>query len=102
MREGGNTQTIACNNFFSFQASIAYSIEVPLVLRFIYSFMLVSIVSLFALIVYLIPVRFSFIYTSVAIYFFILSFICAFNLSINLYKIYLLIYIGTCFFVMIV
>ena len=64
-----------------------------------------SQVCLFALIVYLISVRFKFhLYFNSKIFVFVLSLIFIFNLSITRFKIYLFIYIITCcmFFAMIV
>jgi len=52
VKERGKTQTLFCKDFCSFQAGFAYSIEVSLVLRFIQSFILVTIVCLFAMIAY--------------------------------------------------
>ena len=67
-----------------------------LVLRFICSFILLTIVCLFAVIVYLISVRFSFhLCLNSKIFLFILSFIYIFNLSFTRFEICLFIYIST-------
>ena len=74
-----------------------YKIVQNIVLRFICSFILVTVVCLFAVIVDLISFRFGFhVCLNSEIFLFVLSLICIFNLSFTCFENYLFIYTSTC------